>query len=107
MGQTSRTTPDRLAEKLTQIRLALDLSQNALINRMNLQDQLTQARISAYERGVREPPLLLLLSYARLANVYVDVLIDDEQELPSTLPARTKSEGTRSRKALKSRSRIN
>ena len=77
MGQASRRTPTRLAEKLTRLRLALELSQNGLIKRLGLEDELTQARISAYERSVREPPLRVLLSYARVAGVYVDVLIDD------------------------------
>lgn len=105
MGQASRATSARLAEKLAQIRLALGLSQNELIRRMDLEDELTQARISAYERGVREPQLFVLLSYARVAGVYVDVLIDDELELPSILPARPKSEGIRKRKALRAKSR--
>ena len=35
------------------------------------------ARMSEYESGVREPDLLVLLRYARLAHVSVDVLIDD------------------------------
>jgi hypothetical protein len=33
--------------------------------------------ISAYELGKREPTLLDLLKYARLAKVSVEVLIDD------------------------------
>lgn len=105
MGQASRSTSARLAEKLTQIRMALGLSQNELIRRMDLEDELTQARISAYERGVREPKLLVLLSYARVAGVYVDALIDDELDLPSTLPARTKSEGIRRKGGSKSKAR--
>jgi transcriptional regulator with XRE-family HTH domain len=105
MGQASRATSAGLAEKLTQIRLALGLSQNELIRRMALEDELTQARISAYERGVREPGLLVLLSYARVAGVYVDVLIDDELELPSILPAKPKSEGTKRKAGSRSKSR--
>jgi len=102
MGQASRRSPTELAEKLTRIRLSLELSQNELIRRLGLEDDLTQARISAYERGVREPPLLVLLSYAKVAGVYVDVLIDDELELPSMLPARPTSEGARKKGGPKS-----
>jgi DNA-binding XRE family transcriptional regulator len=40
------------------------------------------ASISEYEHGKREPNLLLLLSYARLANVAVEALIDDGLDLP-------------------------
>jgi transcriptional regulator with XRE-family HTH domain len=105
MGQGSRRTPTRLAEKLTQIRFALELSQNELIKRLGLEDDLTQARISAYERSVREPPLPVLISYARAAGVYVDVLIDDELDLPLKLPARPTSEGTRRRNVSRSKAK--
>jgi len=105
MGQGSRRTPTRLAEKQTQIRFELELSQNELIKRLGLEDDLTQARISAYERSVREPPLPVLLSYARVAGVYVDVLIDDELELPLKLPARPTSEGTKRKNVSRSKSK--
>lgn len=105
MGQASRRTPTRLAAKLTRLRLALELSQNGLIKRLGLEDELTQARISAYERSVREPPLRVLLSYARVAGVYVDVLIDDDRELPLKLPAKPTSEGTTRKKVSRSRSK--
>jgi transcriptional regulator with XRE-family HTH domain len=49
--------------------------------------------ISHYESGEREPPLPVLLAYAKLANVYVDVLIDDELDLPEQIPSREKSSG--------------
>ncbi len=93
MGQSSRPKPARLAEKLTAIRMALGLSQNELIRRLDLGEEITQARISAYERGVREPPLTALLSYARAAGVYVDVLIDDDLDLPTRLPSSPTSAG--------------
>lgn len=93
MGQSSRPKPARLAEKLTAIRVALGLSQNELISRLDLGEEITQARISAYERGVREPPLTVLLKYARTAGVYVDVLIDDDLNLPPELPSTPTSTG--------------
>jgi transcriptional regulator with XRE-family HTH domain len=37
-----------------------------------------RASISGYERGEREPPLPVLLKYARLAGISTDSLIDDE-----------------------------
>lgn len=82
MGQASRPKPQRLAKKLVTIRTKLGLSQNELIKRLGVEDQLTQARISAYERGIREPSLLVLLAYARLAGISTDVLIDDGMNLP-------------------------
>ena len=40
--------------------------------------------ISAYELGKREPTLLDILAYARLAGVSTDILIDDELDLPQS-----------------------
>lgn len=96
MGQSSRPVPARLAGKLLGVRSSLGLSQNELIARLGMGGELTQARISAYERGVREPPLHVLLRYARAANVAVETLIDDELDLPGKLPAR-RSGGAKSR----------
>jgi transcriptional regulator with XRE-family HTH domain len=93
MGKTPRPRPQRLAEKLLQIRLALGLSQNEMIRRLGLSDELLQASISGYELGTREPPLPVLLEYARAANVYVDALINDSVNLPKVLPSVNKSEG--------------
>lgn len=93
MGRATRQRPERLPEKLLYIRTALGLSQNGLIRRLGLADELTQDYISAYERGVREPPLPVLLKYAQVAGVYVDVLIDDDVSLPRIIPSRPKSEG--------------
>jgi transcriptional regulator with XRE-family HTH domain len=42
---------------------------------------LTPTRISEYERGIHEPNLMVLLAYARLARVEVELLIDDKKEL--------------------------
>jgi transcriptional regulator with XRE-family HTH domain len=93
-----------LAEKLLAIRESLRLSQNEMIGRLGLSDELTQARISAYERGVREPPLLVLLKYAHTGNVSVEALIDDELDLPEKLPASPKSEGVKKKTTAKSAS---
>lgn len=89
MGKASRPKPKRLAEKLLRIRLALNLSQNELIRRMNFEKELLQGTISTYELGKREPSLPLLLRYARVAGVCVDVLIDDELDLPAKLPSKS------------------
>jgi len=86
MARGARLKPKYLAQKLVQIRTALCLSQNELIR--ELQVDLTQNRISEYETGKGEPPLPVLLRYARIAGVYVDTLIDDEIDLPDKLPAR-------------------
>jgi transcriptional regulator with XRE-family HTH domain len=92
MGST-RPTPTRLARKLVTIRQRLGLSQNGLLQRLDLQGRLSREKISAYERGERVPSLLALLRYARAAGVWVDVLIDDNLDLPEHLPANPTHEG--------------
>jgi transcriptional regulator with XRE-family HTH domain len=85
MGRASRHIPARLAEKLRDIRLALDLSQSELLKRLDVEDLISYQRISEYELGKREPLLLVLLAYARVARISTDVLIDDELDLPAKL----------------------
>jgi len=82
MGAAARLKPKRLAKKLRDIRLSLGLSQTEMLNRLGFADVLTYHRISNYELGTGEPPLPVLLEYARLAGVSTDVLIDDNQSLP-------------------------
>lgn len=103
MGRASRPRPQRLASKLLQIRTALGLSQNGLVKRLGFGEGLTQDYISAYERGVREPPLPVLLQYARMSNVFVEVLIDDELDLPVHIPPKLKSEGVRRKSTVRSK----
>ncbi|HYY99708.1 MAG TPA: helix-turn-helix transcriptional regulator [Pyrinomonadaceae bacterium] len=91
MGGAARIKPKRLAEKLRQVREALGLSQSELLRRMGFDGVIAYHRISNYELGTGEPPLPVLLAYARLAGVSTDVLIDDELDLPAKLPARTKN----------------
>ena len=93
MGRYHRTKPARLAEKLLDIRRALGLSQNEMIRRLGLEDEITQSRISGYELATREPSLPMLLKYARVAGVCVDVLIDDDLNLPARLPGVPKHRG--------------
>lgn len=90
MGSRARPKPERLAEKLLGIRLALDLSQDGMLARLELGESHFRSAVSGYELGTREPPLPVLLKYARLAGVCVDTLIDDALELPSKLPAKPK-----------------
>ena len=79
-GKAAREKPDRLPEKLLQIRLNLRLSQNGMLRALDL--KVERSAISGYELGIREPTLITLLKYARMAGVHVDVLIDDEMDLP-------------------------
>ncbi len=85
-----RKQPARLASKLLEIRTRLELSQGGMLRRLGLEDELERDYISKYERGVLEPPLHVLLAYARAVRVSTDVLIDDELDLPARLPSKPK-----------------
>ncbi|HEY8227676.1 MAG TPA: helix-turn-helix transcriptional regulator [Pyrinomonadaceae bacterium] len=87
MGKSRRSKPARLTEKLLQIRTRLGLSQNQIIRRLGLSEELYQASISGYELGTREPPLPILLKYSEIAGVCMDVLINDKLDLPEKLPS--------------------
>jgi transcriptional regulator with XRE-family HTH domain len=76
-----------------------------MLRYFGLDEELFQGSISGYELGTREPPLAVLLQYARAVNVYVEALIDDELDLPEYLPAKSKSEGIRRGDATKGASK--
>jgi transcriptional regulator with XRE-family HTH domain len=77
-----RERPERLAEKLLQIRKALGLSQSEMLQKIGKGESGHRNFISNYENGVRLPSFLELLAYARAAGVSMEVLVDDELELP-------------------------
>ena len=81
MGHAREQTK-RLASKLRQIREARDLSQDGMIRLLGLVDNLTREDISKFERGIREPPLRVIVRYARALRISTDVLIDDDLDLP-------------------------
>jgi transcriptional regulator with XRE-family HTH domain len=90
MGRAARLRSERLAEKLRGIRTALGLSQNELIRHLGLEDVIYQSNVSGYESGEREPPLPILLKYAQAAGICLDVLVNDELDLPARLPSKPK-----------------
>jgi transcriptional regulator with XRE-family HTH domain len=91
--------PLRLAEKLKQIRTSLGLSQNGILIKLGYQNtSIHRGSISGYELGERAVPPLVLLAYGRLANIYVDVLLDDALDLPDLIPSEETSAGKIKRK---------
>ena len=82
-GSKRRPRPKKLAGKLLAIRQQLGLTQQGMAERLSkIPSPPDGAMISRYERDEREPSLFALLSYARIAGVAVDVLIDDKVKLP-------------------------
>lgn len=90
MGVRPRRRPKRLAEKLRYIRISLELTQAELLRRLDIEGLATQSKISEFESGTREPSLLILLQYSRLAGVHMEDLVDDEADLPAKLPGRVR-----------------
>jgi transcriptional regulator with XRE-family HTH domain len=82
MTKSSPTKSTGLAQKLRKIRLDLNLSQSEMLERLGFSEHLFRSNISQYERGVRVPSPQVLLTYSRVAKIDLEVLIDDELELP-------------------------
>jgi transcriptional regulator with XRE-family HTH domain len=76
----ARRRPKRLAEKLLQIRAALGLSQSEMVKRLGV--EMPCRKISKFERDKSEPSINVLLAYARVANVSLEQIVDDDQDLP-------------------------
>ncbi|HKY27604.1 MAG TPA: helix-turn-helix transcriptional regulator [Pyrinomonadaceae bacterium] len=82
MGRSYRSRPAKLSKKLRLIRKRLGLTQRELIETLAIKDEpLYPSSISEYENGKREPPLLVLLAYAKLAGVTMETLADDKMKL--------------------------
>lgn len=52
-----------------------------MVQRLGVQDLIDHTTISKYELDKNEPPLAILLAYARLVKIPVERIIDDEIEL--------------------------
>ena len=78
MGKKPRHRPRLLPQKLVLIREHLNLTQNQIKELLHL---LRASRISEYENAKRPPPLEVVLSYSRLAEVPMESLLEDEVSL--------------------------
>ncbi len=97
MGRARRPHPKYLPAKLREIRRRLALTQQQLLERLSrMQPSLRVGHISEFESGKRKPSLGVLLAYARLAELPLELLADDELQMPERLPrhvAQTVSRG--------------
>src|SRR5947209_16295072 len=85
----ARMRPAGLPKMLFQIRHAFNETQEEMARRLGF-EEITREYVSGYELGTREPPLPVLLQYARVVGICVDVLIDDGINLPMKLPSKPK-----------------
>ena len=58
-------------------------SQSEVVKALGYQKMFSRNYISAFELGTREPPLPVLLAYAKLVDISTDVLIDDSIDFQS------------------------
>ena len=83
MGRSYRSRPLKLGAKLKAIRTQLGLTQTEMVKALAVKDEpLRASSISGYELSQREPPLLVLLRYARLAHCKMEDLVDDKINWP-------------------------
>jgi len=94
-----RPKPERLAEKLREIRLALGFSQTTMLRQLEKEEKMHYGRISEYEGGKREPTLMMILQYARVAGVHMEDIVDDELDLPEKLPGNVRYQGIKRKSA--------
>ena len=80
MGRTRRNRPKRLGRKLLAIRKRLGMSQPEMCKALGL--KVHYSAVSNFELGTREPDLIVVLKYARLAKVSMENLVDDKLKLP-------------------------
>jgi transcriptional regulator with XRE-family HTH domain len=64
----------------------------------NFADELFRSNISQYERGDRVPSPLLLQAYSRLADIDLELLIDDDLSLPDKITISTTNRSARSQR---------
>ena len=77
-----RAMPKKLGKKMKQIREGLGMSQREIVKALNYRDTpLRASQISQYETGQREPTMMLVLAYARLAEIPMECLVDDKMKL--------------------------
>jgi transcriptional regulator with XRE-family HTH domain len=80
MGRVRRKKPLRLSYKLLAIRKRLGMSQTEMARALEL--TVHYSAVSNFELGTREPDLLIVLRYARLAGVPMETIVDDQLEIP-------------------------
>lgn len=86
MGKGKRIRPARLGEKLSAIRRSFDYSLTQMAERLSSDEfAVSRQAVSHYELNDNEPPLPVLLKYARLSGITIDVMADDKIDLPNSI----------------------
>lgn len=91
MGSKQLVKPERIGEKVREIRRKLGITQEQMFELLTRHGaKIHVGYIARYEINERIPTLLVTLAYARAVGISTDVLIDDELDLPVKFPAKKK-----------------
>ena len=83
MGSAGRLKPEKLGGKLKAIRENFGDSFTQMATRLSDEKLIVlRTDISRYEKGLREPSLIILLQYAKLGKTTLDILADDTIAFP-------------------------
>ena len=78
MARYRRRSPKKLAAKLREVRLRLEMTQEELAKHLGTDS----GAISRFEHGKRDPSLLEILIYSRLSGIPMETLVDDKIRWP-------------------------
>ncbi len=87
-----KLSPKRLAEKLLTIRQFLGLTQAEMLPIINPNEKsgYNRARVSQYERSLRVPSLVETQNYADAAKIGIELLTNDNLDLPISIRRKAK-----------------
>jgi transcriptional regulator with XRE-family HTH domain len=86
MGRAKQEQPQRIAQKLRQIRQSLGITQEQMAELLEKEGvKVYRGYIGSFEIGERVPSLLITLAYAQVVKIPMETLVDDKLELPKHL----------------------
>lgn len=89
MGRSKRIQPEKLKIKLGIIRDKMGFTLQEMSDSLKKHAQnefIDPSYVSQFEKGKREPSLRILLAYSTISGVSINILVDDERNLPKHIP---------------------
>ncbi|HEV7644788.1 MAG TPA: helix-turn-helix transcriptional regulator [Pyrinomonadaceae bacterium] len=91
MGSKQLVKPERIGEKVREIRRKLGITQEQIFELLTHHGaKIHVGYIARYEINERTPTMLVTLAYARAVGIPMEILVDDELDLPKKLPGKSK-----------------